>query len=92
MLANMIGRLSGSVPATKESPLATSKAMAVSKNVVKMGKNILPESGMKLEWNEMNVGPQAILSQQMLKTTSKSLPGYSTPGENCVVDFTIMRG
>ena len=33
----MIGRLSGSVPATKGSPLATSKAMAVSKNVAKMG-------------------------------------------------------
>ena len=42
----MIGRLSGSVPATKESPLATSKAMAVSKNVAKMGRNIPPKNGM----------------------------------------------
>ena len=42
----MIGRLSGSVPATKESPLATSKAMAVSKNVAKMGRNIPPMNGM----------------------------------------------
>ena len=42
----MIGRLSGSVPATKESPLATSKAMVVSKNVAKMGRNIPPKNGM----------------------------------------------
>ena len=42
----MISRLSGSVPATKESPLATSKAMAVLKNVIEMGRNILPKNGM----------------------------------------------
>ena len=50
----MIGRLSGSVPATKESPLATSKAMVVSIDVAKIGKNI--PSGMecnsaRMEWN-----------------------------------------
>jgi hypothetical protein len=32
--------MSGSVPATKESPLATSKAMNVPKNVAKIRKNI----------------------------------------------------
>ena len=72
----MVGRLSGSVPATKESPLATSKAMAVLKNVVKMGRNIPPKNGMKLEWNGMRLewngmrlamngiklGPQPVLS------------------------------
>ena len=53
----MIGRLSGSVPATKESPLATSNAMVVSNDVTKIGENIPLRmdcnlNGMLNEWNK----------------------------------------
>ena len=61
----MIGRLSGSVPATKESPLATSKAMVVLNDVTKIGKISHLEwnvAQMECSMNGIKLGPQPVLS------------------------------